>query len=131
LGLSFATINPVKDNLQQFQTLKTKLSAERESIQNRLNAINAVLGSMDNATAPALVAEPSSTTTSNASGYSPRKGTLPAKILKVLEKNGTAMQVKGIAAAAKRSGVLVNQACVMLLKKGNLKREGRGQYSLA
>jgi hypothetical protein len=86
---------------------------------------------MDNATAPAPVAEPSSTTTSKTSGYSPRKGTFPAKILKVLAKSGIAMQVKDIAAAAKRSGVLVNQACVMFLKKGNLKREGRGQYSLA
>jgi hypothetical protein len=121
----------VKNHLQQFQTLKTKLSAERESIQNRLAAINAAMGYTDGASLSAPVAMPDPTATGNASGYTLRNGTLPAKVLKALGKGGTAMQVKDIAAAAKASGVLVNQACVMLLKKGNLKREGRGQYSLA
>lgn len=51
-------------------------------------------------------------------------------ILKALEKSVAAMQVKDIASAVKRKPGLVSQACLLLLKKDRLKREGRGQYSV-
>jgi hypothetical protein len=121
----------MKDALQQFRTLKAKLSAEREHIQNRLSAINSVLEAGGVETAPTTVIKPAQTSTPNASDYSPRKGSLPAKILRAFQKNGTAMLVKDVVAAVKGNRVLVGQACLMLLRKGNLKPEGRGQYSLA
>jgi hypothetical protein len=46
----------------------------------------------------------------SASSYTPRRGTLPSKILKALEKDGAAMQVKDISAAVKNRGVLVSQS---------------------
>jgi hypothetical protein len=121
----------MKDALQRFQALKAKLSAERKSIQNRLAAINSVLESGGVEMVPTPVVKPNLTSASNTIGYTPRKGSLPAKILKAFEKRGTAMQIKDIVAAVKRNRVLVSQACLMLLRKGNLRREVRGQYSLA
>jgi hypothetical protein len=117
----------MKDALLQFQALKTRLSAERESIQNRLAAINAVLESGEAAISPVVPAS----TTHSPSDYTPRAGSLPARILRALEKNGPAMQVKDIAGAVKGDRLLVTQACLMLVSKGKLAREGRGQYSLA
>jgi hypothetical protein len=141
--LELVMVSDVKDALQQYQTLQAKLSMERQRIQDRLAAINAVLGQ-------GRVGAPGAATGGSrslgklageylenqlgehgqASAYTPRKGTLPAKILKALEMSGTAMQVKDIAAAVKGKPVLVSQACLMLLSKGSIKREGRGHYSL-
>jgi DNA replication initiation complex subunit (GINS family) len=125
----------MKDALRQYQTLKAKLTAEREQIQNRLAAINAVLDSVGSSMGAAPVATSRRKGNSNAkpgpSGYTPRKGSLPAKILGALEKSGGAMKVKDLATAVRARAVLVSQACLNLLSKGRLKREERGQYSLA
>src|SRR5690349_16413835 len=125
----------MKDPLKEYARLRDALLSEKATIVARLDAINAVL---ETGAPPAFTATkvPSSSLdkiasdyleTKLAAYYSPRKGTLPAKILKTLEKRGPAMPVKVIAAAVKDRAVLVNQACIMLLKKGRLKRQGRGQ----
>ncbi len=130
----------MKDPLQQFTRLREALVAEKATIEARLAAINAVLEpgaapakavtltkaawrSLDKITADYLEKD--------LGGYTPRKGSLPAKILRTLDKSGAPMQVKDIAAAVKGKAMLVNQACLMLLKKCRLRREGKGQYSLA
>ena len=115
----------MNDALQQFQILKTKLVADKERIQNRLAAINAVLEGE-----PSSIQNPAAVRVRKASGYAPRPRTLPAKILKTLEKSASPMRVKDLAAAVKGRAVLVSQACSMLSSKGCLRREGRGKYSL-
>jgi hypothetical protein len=93
--------NQVKMNdvLQEYRSLRAQLLAERESVQKRLTALNAVLETAE--TSLPSIEKLSKPTSENASTYTPRKGTLPAKILKTLEKGELAMQVKNIAAAVK------------------------------
>ncbi len=130
----------MKNLLQEYQRLKANLSAERERIQQRIAALNAVLEpqlapgeaqlpsrSLDRVSADYL--EKAQTGKSNR--YEPRKGSLPAKILAILAQEGTAMRIKDIAAAVKTSGTMASQACLMLLRKRRIKREGHGHYSSA
>jgi hypothetical protein len=124
------------DALKQFARLREALISEKTAIEARLQELNGVLGAEPAQT----VAAPTTTSLhkvatdyleKNLAGYTPRPGTLPAKILKTLEKSGSGMQVKDIAAAVKGKAMLVNQACLVLLKKGRVRREGRGLYALA
>src|SRR5579862_2807021 len=117
------------DLLQKYATLKTKLTEERQYIVSRLAAIDAVLaGETPMETA---VPESKGNGQPQVSGYVPRAGTLASKILGALRKNGGPMRVKDIASAVKKSPLLVNQGCLLLMKKGNVRRVGRGEYTLA
>ena len=119
------------DLLEKYATLKIKLTEERQYIVNRLAAINAVFaGETPIESAPA-VRKTKGNGQAQSSGYVPRAGTLPSKILRALGKDGRPMRVKDIALAVKKRPLLVNQGCLVLLKKGNVKRVGRGEYSLA
>src|SRR5689334_16662606 len=126
------------DLLNQSTRLREALVSEKATIETRLAAINDVLGKETAPTFTAATIASSSLDKLSADylekellGYTPRKGSLPAKIVKTLEKSGAAMQVKDIALAVKGKTMLVSQACLLLLKKGRVRREGRGQYSLA
>src|ERR1043166_1589309 len=128
------------DPLKQYARLREALVSEQAAIETRLAAINAVLETRGTSTSgltfPTTATRALDTMAADyletkLGGYSPRKGSLPAKILRALEKRGTAMEVKDISAAVKKKPLLVNQACLLLLKKGRLKREGRGQYSVS
>src|SRR4051812_39174962 len=125
------------DLLNQFTRLREALDSEKATIEARLAAINGVLGTGTALTLTATNVASSSLDKLAADylekelfGYTPRKGSLPAKILKALETRGTAMQVKDIALAVKGKTMLVSQGCLLLLKKGRVRREGWGQYSL-
>jgi hypothetical protein len=122
-------MDSMKDStLEQFARLRHQLAQERDSIISRLDAINGVLG--DGATLSTASSAPRSTRFSRKAAYTPREGSLPAKIVAALGKAGNAMQVKDIAAAVKKSPALVSQACVLLKRKGGLKKKGRGAYVL-
>jgi len=119
--------------LGQFARLKQQLTQERDTIVARLAAINEVLGSEEVMSAPL----PQSNDTGSApqaqptEGYTPREGSLPARILAEVAKAGGPMRVKDIAAALKKPAVLLSQACLLLRRKRLLKRRGRGAYALA
>ncbi len=116
--------------VQQFARLKQQLSQERDSIVSRLAAINEVLGGGESIPVPAKRASTPSKSPQQ-TAYTPREGSLPAKILEAVGNAGTAMRVKEIAAAVKKSPMLVSQACLMLKRKGGLKKQGRGAYRVA
>src|SRR6478609_4746569 len=109
------------DPLKQYARLRDTLLSEKVQIESRLNAINGVLEAAPTGASVAarsldrVAGEHLDTTLS---GYTPRPGTLPAKILKALATNRTGMQVKDIAIAVKTKPALVSQSCLMLLKKG-------------
>ena len=115
--------------LQQFARLKQQLVQERDSIISRLAAINQVLSGGESIPTPVSASTDSGS--SRKSAYTPREGSLPAKILAAVGKAGYSMRVKDIAAAVKKSPVLVGQACIVLKRKGGLKKQGRGAYALA
>ena len=117
------------DLLRKYATLKTKLTEERQYIVNRLAAINAVL--VGETPMEAEAPESKGNGQSQTIGYVPRAGTLASKILRALRKDGGPMRVKDVASAVKKSPLLVNQGCLLLMKKGNVKRVGRGEYTLA
>ena len=117
------------DTLKRYARLREALVSEKAKIESRLAEINSVL---EPGAAPASApAAPVPSSSKELVGYTPRRGSLPARILKALEKAGAPMQVQNIASAVKKKPVLVSQGCLLLLKKGRLRREGRGQYSLA
>jgi hypothetical protein len=123
-------MDSMKDStLEQFARLRQQLAQERDSIVSRLAAIREVLGG-GGATRSTASSASRSTRFSRKAAYTPREGSLPAKILAALGKAESAMQVKDIAAAVKKSPALVSQACVLLKRKGGLKRKGRGAYAL-
>lgn len=120
----------MKDStLEQFARLKRQLVQERDSIISRLADINAVLGGGEAVSAPS--SESSDSQPTRKAAYTPREGSLPAKIIAALEKAGDSMRVKDIAAAVKGSPMLVSQACAMLRRKRALKRRGRGSFALS
>jgi hypothetical protein len=114
--------------LEQFTCLKQQLAQERDSIISRLADINAVLGAGEAVSAPSR--ESSDSQLTRKAVYTPREGSLPAKILAALGKAGDCMRVKDIAIAVKGSPMLVSQACAMLRRKRALKRRGRGSFAL-
>jgi hypothetical protein len=133
LAIAAAVIQPESrmpiDTLKRYAKLRQRLISEKATIEARLRELNQVLGgeSAQTTAAPIATTRPPKELV----GYVPRRGSLPAKILKIVEKSGRATQVKDIAAAAKGKPLVVTQACLMLLKKGRLRREGRGHYALA
>ena len=119
--------------LEQFARLKQQLTQERDRVVARLAAINQVLGAGEGVSAPVPPRNDDENVphSSTMDGYSPREGSLPARILAEVAKTGTPMRVKDIATALKKPPMLVSQACIMLKRKRGLKRSGRGTYALA
>ena len=131
----------MKDTLGQFAQLKSKLTAERETITKRLAAINAVLGIDGLETVP--VARKAGKKVQTASKKGKRRAgklTLDQAVLDAFggeQGNGkTIGELIGLvqSTAGKTHKVTrptVSLACLRLKKKGQVKSVARGVYALA
>jgi hypothetical protein len=130
--------NTMKDTLEQFAKLKRQLTAERETITERLAAINAVLAEQTTIQTAPQETPANISPAARASRRGTGKLTLAQAVLDAFGEKGTGLTipqllplVQAIAGKThKVNRVTVNLACLRLRDTGKLKNPKRGLYTL-